>query len=424
MPENVLNDFKSIEDSLRSKIESYNSDYLKEVISIVAKNVRKKEKDDYSKEDPENEAALLNMEYLNKLVPSGGKYLLQLIDIKVIIRSSNYIPGKQSFKYNFTPAYKSKYIQLPLYNAKLIRKIKSRQEQKRKKDAISIRGLTKQVIFLKQLTFDPSVYDYIEANYKKGTNKYNRIISAVTRIENGDIFYSRDVTSYRFHSNLTIMPEGIRKYLRYKGQPLVNLDVKNCQFYLSIMLLTEPVKLANLTKYPVFAMILKSLKVSRKQDVIKYISLNVNGVFYDDLMIEFNKEGMNLNRDQTKKKVIAILFSPNPMPVNPRNKKCKEIFKKCYPTVFTIFNKVRGSESEKRDHFQDFRRFVILLQTIESYLILDVILKRIYRELPGVVALSIHDSIMTTEANVEAIHKIMKDELSKFVGYEPTIKME
>jgi hypothetical protein len=155
---------------------------------------------------------------------------------------------------------------------------------------------------------------------------------------------------------------------------------------------------------------------------MNYISLTVLGELYDYLVIEFAKEGLNLNRDKTKKKVLLILFSANPMPRNEVNRKCKQIFKKCFPTVFRIFNKLRGSE--KGDHFENFKRFSILLQSIESYLILDIILRRIYKELPGVPAISIHDSIMTTADNVEAVHKIMLDELRAFVGYEPRIEVE
>jgi len=59
-------------------------------------------------------------------------------------------------------------------------------------------------------------------------------------------------------------------------------------------------------------------------------------------------------------------------------------------------------------------------------LMLDVILKRIYRELPGTIAITIHDSIMTgvLTNNVEAIRKIMIEELTFFVGFAPKIKIE
>ena len=57
---------------------------------------------------------------------------------------------------------------------------------------------------------------------------------------------------------------------------------------------------------------------------------------------------------------------------------------------------------------------------------LDVILKRIYKELPGTIAITIHDSIMTgiLTDDVEAVRKIMSDELTSFVGFAPKIEIE
>ena len=89
-----------------------------------------------------------------------------------------------------------------------------------------------------------------------------------------------------------------------------------------------------------------------------------------------------------------------------------------------IFSKVRGRDQGTK--FENSNRFAILLATIESYLMLDVILKRIYKELPGTIAITIHDSIMTgiLTNDVEAVRKIMSDELTNFVGFCPKIKIE
>jgi hypothetical protein len=141
-------------------------------------------------------------------------------------------------------------------------------------------------------------------------------------------------------------------------------------------------------------------------------------------MQEFAKEGLTLTRNETKKQVLRILFARNRTPKDEINKKCREIFKDRFPTVHRIFSKVRGSE--KGDKFSNYKRFAILLQSIESYMMLDVILKRIYRELPGTIAITVHDSIMTgvLTNNVEAVKKIMIEELIFFVGHRPQIKLE
>lgn len=57
---------------------------------------------------------------------------------------------------------------------------------------------------------------------------------------------------------------------------------------------------------------------------------------------------------------------------------------------------------------------------------LDVVLKRIYRELPGVVAITIHDSIMTgvLTNNIEAVKNILIEELTNFIGFRPKVAIE
>ena len=85
---------------------------------------------------------------------------------------------------------------------------------------------------------------------------------------------------------------------------------------------------------------------------------------------------------------------------------------------------MRGAN--KGDKFNKFKRFAILLQRIESHLMLDIILKRIYRELPGVIAITTHDSIITgiLTNEVNAVKGIIEEELSHFVGFSPKIKIE
>jgi hypothetical protein len=413
VPEKVMRDLQEIEQLLYPEISGFSVDNLKEIISIVACHVRKG-----------NEPAQLQMTYIKKLVAQGDKYLKGLIDLGIIQRSGNAIKGQTSYKYNFTDEYHSRYISLPLKNAKLIRRIKKAQTEIKKGVAKSIRGRSEQVKYLKLLTIDPWHEAFIEANYTAETSQYNSIVGSATQIKNGDIYYLIDNTSGRFHSNITNMPKGLRPYLRINDEPLVNIDLKNSQPYLSTIILTNPSKVSWMTANPSFALLLQSLKVSLNQDVKNYINLVVSGQLYEFLIDEFSKEGLTLTRDEAKIQVLRILFARNRLPKNGINRKARQIFKNNFPTVHRIFSIVRGRE--KGDKFQNFKRFAILLQRIESYLMLDVILKKIYKELPGTIAITIHDSVMTgiLTNNIEAVRKIMAEELTFFVGFRPKLNIE
>jgi len=413
IPEKIMLNISGIEETIQKTISGYCRDNLFEVISIVASQTRKN-----------GEPPQLQTKYIKKLVPQGDKYLKELIKTGIIQRSGFPVWGQASYKYNFAPDYQSKYISIHLTNAKLILRIEKARTQNNKVVAKSIRGRKDQTYFLNRLTIAPGYDDFIKSHYLPETDKYNCIVSSATRILNRDISFKVDSTSGRLHSNITNMPKPLRQFLRINGEQLVNIDIKNSQPYLSTLLLTDPGKVSGMTKNPAFAVLLQTLKVSDKQDVKKYISLAVSGQIYEYLMTEFYKEGLELTRDDTKKQVLRILYARNRMPKDGTNRKARQIFKNRFPTVHRIFSKIRGSE--RGDKFTNFKRYPILLQSIESYLILEVILKRIYKEMPGTIAVTIHDSIMTgNDTNrVEEVSQIMIDELTNFVGFRPQTKIE
>lgn len=414
IPEKLINDLSMIYELLQDDIKGFDPDCLKEVISTIACQIQKTDG-----------FAPLQIKILKRLVPQADKYLKGLIDLGVIVREGQYIPGEISYKYKFAQTYESKYLPRHLNNPRLQRRIALIHEELRKESVKkSIKNHAEQTKFLRLLTIDENYTDYFRNNPDLTLEQYNSAEASATRIINGDIFYSEDSTSGRFHSNVTNLSKDLRPYLRINDSPLINIDIKNSQPYLSTIILTNPSKVSYLTNNPAFALLLQNLKVSLKEDVKKYISLVVSGQLYEYLMSEFTKGGVPLTRQDTKRQVLRILFARNRTPKDETNKKCRQIFRDNFPTVHKIFSKVRGHE--RGDKFTNFKRFAILLQRIESYLMLDVILKRIYRELPGTITITIHDSIMTgvLTNNVEAVRKIMVEELTYFVGSPPQIKIE
>jgi hypothetical protein len=402
IPENILQNINVVNDLLRPLIKGYSPENLKEIVSIVAIHALK-----------ENIPAPLRMLLIKKLVPQGDKYLKGLVDIGIILKTGTPAKGKSSYKYSFSPEYYSTFVSAPLNNAKLQRRI----ENTPKKTETENKGYSPQTRFLKLLTLDPGYIDLIETTFKKGSEKYNYTISAITRINNGDFFHTIDSTGGRYHSNITNLPKELRPYLRIKGERLINLDLKNSQPYLSILLLTNSVKASKLIrKNRSFSMLLQSLKVTQSQDVKEYINLVISGRFYEYLMDEFLKEGLTLTRSEAKEQAFKILFGPNRTPKNQIDKTCLQVFINNFPGVHETFSIIKGWDS--------FNRFAILLQRIESNLILNVILKRINKEHPGTIALTIHDSILTDKNSIETVHSIMIKEFTSFIGYSPIIKIE
>jgi hypothetical protein len=407
IPEQILEELPAVNELLSEKIPHFKEEYLKEVITIIAVHVKNKD-----------EAAPLKMAFLRKIVPGADRYVKGLMELGMITRTSFYVPGETSYKYDFTPEYRSKYKTVPLKNMKVARRIEQAYKYVRRQNSRSVRGRTEQVPYLKEVTIDPEYREYIERI--EDTERYNYYLAAGAMIERGQIFYKIDNTSGRFHSNITNLPEELRRFVKVKKQSLVNIDIKNSQPYLSTVLLTRPGKVSWFANDPDFSMMLESLRVSQNEDVSRYIHLVVTGQIYEYLTEKFAEEDIVLTRKETKGQVLRILFAPNKMPKNPANRKCREIFQREFPTVHEKFNQVRGKQKG------DYKRFAILLQKVEAYLMLDVIMKRIHNELPGTIAITIHDSILTgvMTNNAERVAEIIRGELRNFVGAEPQIKID
>ena len=66
----------------------------------------------------------------------------------------------------------------------------------------------------------------------------------------------------------------------------------------------------------------------------------------------------------------------------------------------------------------------VVLQNLEADLILHKVCKIISEERPDVLTYTLHDSIITTEDNVDYVQGIMTKVLKKSIGVAPTLKVE
>jgi hypothetical protein len=441
IPEKILEILPDIA-SYFQHIHGYSLDNLKEIISIVAYHIRKDNED----------GTPLKMVYMRELVPQAGDYLKIFIELQIFERTGNAIKGVSSYKYRFTEQYQSKFCFIPLTNAKLLNRIRKHRTSMRKRNSKMYPHQNK---FIRNMTIEPEALEFAKEIYTNKINelyesvstvaldakqqkdyqekitkiekRYNYSVASISKIMFEPPYMTVDKTSGRYHSNLTSLPKELRQFVRIYGKRLSNVDVKNCHPYLSTLLLTNPGKVAEFTKNPNFSMLLTTLQVSQTEDVKRYVSLVVKGELYEYLISEFESRGYKFKgvnfdekREEVKKKLLQILYDKNI-----RNPNCRRIFAELFPEVHKVFSIVRGDE-KSRDKFHNYKRFAILLQRIESYLILNKVLGKINKEHPDVIAVTVHDSIMTdTDTDhIEIVQQIMWNELEKFVGFAPKLKVE
>lgn len=368
------------------------------------------------------------------------EYINYLIANKIIEVDYQYIVGEKCRGYKFSERYNTEFEEVAL-----ALKPYRRRRHIKNLPLSEIRSLSDHAYVTKWIN-DISI-DFVGAELyldklKSSTSgdlhilkSYNSGKISISKIQHKEFYYQIDNTSNRLHTNLTNLGSSLRRYLRYQGKTLVSHDIRNSQLYFVTVLLSPTFYQAN-SKFSIYKLKLKSIKQVEinlivKDAIIMLESLNnvptildiklftelvSTGKLYDYLLDRANElsiKGLS-DRNRVKKAVFLLIFSDDK---NWRSRpgSFKRLFVELFPNVCELFKIIK-----KGNH----NSLAILLQRIESYLVIDVICKEISRINEDIPLFTIHDSIATTEEFSELVHKIMKEKLTSFVGVSPTLKKE
>lgn len=249
-------------------------------------------------------------------------------------------------------------------------------------------------------------------------------------------------SGHRFYSPLTNMPKELRKCLLYDGKPLVGVDVSNCQPYLFPILFREsfwanyyrgdepqPEKTLKFKELGIYKeereiniyTIIKSIKTfktlyGKDFENIKFFKLVLDGGIYEYMESRFKRyyPEIFVDRKVTKVEALKILYSDPVKHFLKEYDSCR-LFKEYFPEVYPVLNAIRS---------KDYKVLPLILQNLESYLIIDIICKAISKKYPHIPLFTIHDSIITTEGNEKVVHDFMEKILTEYVGFIPKIKFE
>jgi hypothetical protein len=388
----------------------------------------------------------LNSTLLQNWIQNYKEYLNYLInDLKVIESDNSYVIGKKSRGFRFVDKYQTMVKPYVVNDFNMRKKMKNEYN----KANLSVKNLnyltkwfddgleinfSKCHEFLKQEFNLKTAYPYlrdfdiVKEKNKIPINQFNRNLIALNNIDNNCYFLKRDDNILRFHSNLTNMSSVLRNAITYKGEKLYSIDVKNSQPYLSVALFDKefwnksPNNTNKLTIYKLlnsylyYIMLVETPKTLINKDFKKYVNLVKSGEFYEYLAEEYkSKLGLEYaDRKQVKSAVFQTLFTGNRF-IGQQKAAPKKLFSELFPDVYDVFKVIKKKDKSLLPR---------LLQSIESYLIIDVICKRIGKELPKAPIYSIHDSIATTLEYKDKVEHIMLDEFKKSIGFEPKLSVE
>lgn len=358
-----------------------------------------------------------------------------LLNTKIIESDGKFIRGEKCMGYCISNQYLSGITEYE-YKSKHFTYIlgKNLRDYEQNKDV-----KLKNYHFLSQwFKCDYLKFDYLAAcdfnylNFKNAVGKNNTPLYSIydytlKKIQKYDYTILVDDTSGRFHSPLTNVKTEFRQFFSYQGQKLFQIDITNAQPYFSQVLFkkefwdTSIYKLEyaykpdiSSTISSIYYTLVKTEVTLGTKDLELYLKSVNSGQFYEGFLMNILEKYPNLGYDRDKCKTIIyqVLFSDNRYMSDE-----KRIFKEIYPTAYKIFSFIKRRKKHKND-------LSILLQNIESYLVIECCCRRIAMERPDCPIYTIHDSISTTEENLEYVKYVMVDEITKFIGVPPNLKVE
>lgn len=411
------------------------------------------------------------------------QYREWLEDAEVIEVQKHYIPQHKAMRYRLKPEYRTPVRIVGIDKPTIVKAI----ERALEKDTENTRHSHDYLFrWFEGLEIDAEgARNHLLERYRKealagepgAIDRYNAGIVHVDKIVNKQWHFKTDVKSDRLHHNLSNMKSELRNFVRWKGKQLVSLDIRNSQPVMSVLLLnpkfwmekeempsrsqklvsdrvkqSEPSDFSAkiglnlplfelfpsfLPLFPSFSSISHSiydlpdyfhplhlstrspfkLGVFGLNDAIQYIQSVQSGLLYEEMEKTLISSGaINTeftSRRKLKEMIFTVMFTSNRFIGQPEAMP-KKIFQDLYPSVDKIF--AYAKRSNKID-------LPLLLQKIESDLILKKVARRVTKERRDLPIFTIHDSAITTAGSEDFMLEVLLDEIQKMIGIVPEVEV-
>jgi hypothetical protein len=281
------------------------------------------------------------------------------------------------------------------------------------------------------------------------TRKQNNWYMSLYELDKGRAYFKQDETSFRLHTSLLSLKSNCRQFLKLQGGNIISCDIKNSQPYISAFFFTPGIldkkllrilnkcfadiknKDANLYKD-----IMKRIKKYKNGNISpstkKFVRLVQSGEIYEYVAINLSllhrskrEKTKEFTRAEGKNYVFKLLFTPAKY-----NSLDRYFFRLHFPEVAALFEDINKffthtkKESENLRISRSKNILAVTLQTIESYLVLDVVCKKIKDTYPSTPLLTLHDAIATNPEYEELLLEELNNTFNHLIGIPPSIKVE
>jgi hypothetical protein len=356
---------------------------------------------------------ILNAVYLKNVISNYKDYLNYLAKYNIIECDEIFIPGVRSKGYRLKDISMStsQEVEVEVTDKSLLKKFFQQKEKIKEKNKIA-KG--KYPFLMKWFNKN------LQVELPEGiTDK--RVINSAHRINAQQYNFTVDNYGVRLHTDITRFKKDYRKYIKYEGDRMKNIDVKNCQPYLLVKLLLEDLKKSNETIYNTMLkaggedlasqddlMILYLKHCEGYKNLACYIEDVTKGRMYTKVLEAFEaKYQFKIDRNQIKEYLMPVYFGKKNY-----KSKTKTVFKELYPYVDAFLGR-----------YKDSRKICLIkqLQKLESGLVIRKIAPKLPVDMPR---FTIHDSFFVRAQDVEVVKNKVLSVMKSAIGFYPKVSIE
>lgn len=277
-------------------------------------------------------------------------------------------------------------------------------------------------------------------------NKYLLNALRITDFKNGRFnFYHKPETDGRLHTAITSFPKLCRKYLKYDGENLAEVDLSSSiPFFLSYIL-TIPVcgedkagilraQLSSSQDILYHYMIVESSVRPSDKEISDFRQLVLNNQLYEHFMDSFmnlpNFESgfeimfgrqfdgdMDELRKYTKNKFLAMLFA------HPKYYEQEQaVFYNYFPKIYELTKKFKQTRFKGVKSSERHKSLSYLLFQLESHFMVNTIARVINntfkRKIPF---FTLHDCLVVKESDLDQVYELMQAIFISKIGYAPNM---
>lgn len=355
----------------------------------------------------------LKREYLTRVIPKAAWPGIRdrLIAKGVIQADLFYVEGSQSYGFRLAPVCRLTR-RVVCQNDDLNRKIRAAHGDEFVPLLSIHRQLKSQFTKLavdESLAFSINARLEPDADSAMGRDDYQaRNADILQYLINGDIWFLCDRFG-RVYTPITVLPKPLRSALRLNGLPLVELDLANSQPLIAGLCARQFYS----SKWSKSRLLARNFNTSNpyrhgapdadaaSEGVERYVACCETGLFYESLM----EPGEDRAEFKTRF-YREVLFGRN----NTKGTLHKR-FRARYPEIAAMLRELKR---------KDYRRSAWILQNCEATIFVEGICKRVLKQMPDAPILTVHDCLLTTPENAQAVGAILLDEFNR-LGCHPML---